>query len=95
MASRWITAQAATRQRGDTAKDTLSRIYLLDTSDPENSGEARLSLSIAKPTVFYEAGIDRGTPFTIGKFTTQILYETVGEIKSPRLDCQGKIRDLK
>lgn len=79
----------------DVTKDTLSRIYLLDTSDPENAGEPRLTLSIAKPTRFFEAGINRGTPFVIDKFTTQLLYETVGEIKCTRLDLQGKIRDLK
>lgn len=79
----------------DTPKDTISRIFLMDTSDPEGSGEARLSLSIAKPTRFFKAGIDANTPFVIDKFTTQVLYETVGEIKSTRLDVQGKIRDLK
>lgn len=79
----------------DVTKDTLSRIYLLDTSDPESSGEPRLGLSIAKPTRYFEAGIDRGTPFVIDKFTTQLLYETVGEIKCTRLDLQAKIRDLK
>ncbi len=78
----------------DVTQDTISRIYSLDTSDPEGSGEARLSLSIAKPTRFFEAGVDRGTPFVIDKFTTQLLYETLGEIKCTRLDAQGKIRDL-
>ena len=78
----------------DVTKDTISRMYFLDTSDPEGSGEARLSLSIAKPTRFFEAGVDRGTPFVIDKFTTQLLYETLGEIKSTRLDAQGKLRDL-
>ena len=78
----------------DVTQDTISRIYSLDTSDPEGSGEARLSLSIAKPTRFFEAGADRGTPFVIDKFTTQLLYETLGEIKCTRLDTQGKIRDL-
>ena len=78
----------------DTPQDTISRIYMLDTSDPEGSGEARLSLSIAKPTRFFEAGVDRGTPFVMDKFTTQLLYETLGEIKCTRLDAQGKIRDL-
>jgi len=79
----------------DVTKDTISRMYFLDTSDPEGSGEPRMTLSIAKPTRFFEAGIDRGTPFTIDKFTTQLLFSTLGEIKSTRLDLQGKIRDLK
>ena len=79
----------------DVTKDTLSRMYLLDTSDPENAGEPRLTLSMAKPTRFFDAGIDRGSPFVVGKFTTKILYETVAEIKCTRLDLQGKIRDLK
>ena len=78
----------------DQIKDTISRMMFLDTSDPEGSGEARLSLSIAKPTQFFQAGIDDNTPFVIDKFTTQILFRTLGEIKSTRLDAQGKIRDL-
>ena len=78
----------------DVTKDTISRIYMLDTSDPEGSGEPRLGISIAKPTRFFEAGVDRGTPFVIDKFTTQLLYSTLGEIKCTRLDAQGKLRDL-
>lgn len=81
-------------QSKDTTKDTISRMYFLDTSDPEGSGEARLSLSIAKPTIFHQAGVDDNTPFVIDKFTTQVLYHTLGEIKSTRLDAQGKLRDL-
>jgi hypothetical protein len=81
-------------QSKDTPKDTISRMYFLDTSDPEDSGEARISLSIGKPTIFHQAGVDDNTPFVIDKFTTQVLYHTLGEIKCPRVDCQGKLRDI-
>lgn len=81
-------------QDHNTTQDTLSRIYLLDTSDAEGFGEARLSLSIAKPTQYFEDGISTGSPFAVDKFSDKGLYRTMGEIKCPRLDCQGKIRDL-
>lgn len=81
-------------QSKDVPQDVISRIYALDTSDPEGSGEPRIGLSIAKPTRFFQAGIDDNTPFVIDKFSTQVLYETLGEIKCPRLDVQGKLRDL-
>jgi len=81
-------------QSKNTTQDTISRIYALDTSDPEGSGEARLSLSIAKPTQYFQSGVDADSPFPIDKFTTQGLFRTLGEIKCTRLDVQGKLRDL-
>ncbi len=78
----------------DMIQDTISRMFFLDTSDPEGSGEARLSLSIGKPTQYFQAGVDDNTPFIINKFTTKGLYRTLGEIKSTRLDVQAKLRDL-
>ena len=73
---------------------TISRMFFLDTSDPEGSGEARLLLSIAKPTQYFQAGVDDNTPFIIDKFTTKGLFRTMGEIKSTRIDVQAKLRDL-
>jgi hypothetical protein len=78
----------------DVTKDTISRIYLLDTSDPEGHGEPRIGLDIAKPTQYFETGIEQGNPFAINKFNTEGLYRTLGEIKCTALQTQGKIRDL-
>ena len=78
----------------DITKDTISRMYFLDTSDPEGSGKARLSLDISHPTQYFQAGIDDNTPFIIDKFTTKGMYRTNGEIRCTSLQSQGKIRDL-
>ena len=78
----------------DTTKDTISRMYFLDTSDPEGSGKPRLSLDISHPTQYFQAGADDNTPFVIDKFTTKGLYRTNGEIRCTSLQSQGKIRDL-
>lgn len=78
----------------DMIQDTISRIFALDTSDPESSGEPRIGISIAKPTQYFESGVDAGDPFPIDKFTTQGVYRTMGEIKCTTLQAQGKIRDL-
>ena len=78
----------------DTTQDTISRIYALDTSDPENSGEPRIGISIAKPTQYFESGVDAGDPFPIDKFSTQGVYRTMGEVRCTTLQAQGKIRDL-
>jgi len=76
-------------------KDTISRIYILDTSDPEGFGEPRLGIKIAKPTQYFEAGIGAGTPFSVGKLSTEGMYRTMGEIVCHNFVTQGKIRDLK
>ena len=78
----------------DTPQDTISRLYAIDTSDPESSGEPRLGISIAKPTQYFESGVDAGDPFPIDKFSTQGVYRTMGEVKCTVLTAQGKIRDL-
>ena len=77
------------------AKDTISRVYLLDTSDPEGFGEPRLGLSILMPTMYFEAGLEKVSPFAIGKFSTKIGYVTIGEVACRNFRVQGKIRDLK
>jgi hypothetical protein len=78
----------------DVVKDTISRIYFLDTSDPEGEGVPRICINVAKPTQYFQAGVDDGTPFVLNKFDTKGMYKTLGEIKCVRLDVQCKIRDL-
>lgn len=81
----------------DTVQDTggISRVYFLDTSNPEGYDLPRLSLKIAKPTQYFEAGINQGTPMAINKFGTEGMYRTMGEISCTFFGAQGKARDLK
>jgi len=79
----------------DVAKDTISRIYLLDTSDPEGFGIPRLGFKVAKPTQYFEAGISMGDPFSINRLGNEGMYRTMGELICTFFKAQGKIRDLK
>ncbi len=79
----------------NTVQDSISRVYLLDTSNPEGFDYPRLFLKIAKPTQYFEAGMNQGTPFAVDKFGTQGMYRTMGEIICTFFAAQGKARDLK
>lgn len=79
----------------DTTQDTISRLYFLDTTDPEGFGQPRLGLRIAKPTQYFEAGMAAGDPFGINKLADEGMYRTMGELICTALHAQGKIRDLK
>ena len=92
IASLYGIPQIATK---DMIQDTISRMFFLDTSDPEGAGMPRLGLMIAKPTQYFQAGIEDNTPFAIDKFTTQGLYRTMGEIFCTTLQAHPKLRDLK
>lgn len=76
-------------------KDTISRMYFLDATDPEGFGVPRLGLMMAKPTEYFEAGIATGTPHAVNRLGNEGLFRTMGEIVCRRLDVQGKVRDLK
>ena len=78
-------------------KDTISRIYLLDTTNPEGFDTPRLFMGVAKPTEYFESGIDSANkdPFTTGKLATKGMYRTMGELICKFFAAQGKIRDLK
>lgn len=89
--------QTPVLQSKDTVKDTggVSRLYLLDVGNPEGFREPRLGLRIAKPTQFFEAGINTGNPFAINKFSDKGMYRTMGETICTFFKVQGKARDLK
>jgi hypothetical protein len=76
-------------------QDTLSRVYLLDTSNPEGYDLPRLSLKILRPTQYFEAGVNVGRPLELAKLNTRGMYRTVGELICTFFAAQGKIRDLK
>lgn len=81
----------------NTVVDTggIARIYELDTSNPEGFDLPRLSLRIAKPTQYFEAGMSAGNPFAIDKLADQGMYRTMGETVCTFFGAQGKLRDLK
>jgi hypothetical protein len=73
----------------------ISNIYFLDTSNPEGWSKPRLGLDVAKPTQYFEAGMNTGTPFAIDRLGNEGMYRTMLELKCRFLAAQGKIRDLK
>ena len=58
-------------------------------------GLPRLGIDIAKPTQYFEAGMNSGDPFGIDKLANEGMYRTMGELKCRFFKAQGKIRDLK
>jgi hypothetical protein len=82
----------------DVKKDGKSRMYFLDTSDPEGYGIPRLGFKVLKPTQYFEAGIDSSVPettFGLNGLRTEGMFRTSGELICRRFNTQGKIRDLK
>lgn len=78
-------------------KDTISRIYLLDTTDNDETGVPRLFMSLLYPTLYFESGMSANNPdpFAINRFGTQGIYYTAGELICTFFKAQGSIRDLK
>ena len=74
----------------DTPVDGKSRIYFLDTSDSQGIGSPTLSISVARPTEYFETR----DPFILDKFAIRGVYRTMGEVVCRGLAFQGKIRDL-
>ena len=70
----------------DVAADGISRIYMLDTD--------YLYYSTAKPTQYFESGIETGDPFAINRLGQEGLYRTMGEVWTTFFGGQGSIRDL-
>ena len=76
------------------AKDTLSRIYLLDTTPNDETGIPRLFISMLYPTLYFESGMSAEGPFAIGRTGTAGMYFTSGELICTMFKAQGSIRDL-
>lgn len=79
------------------ASDTISRIYLLDTSPQSGTGLPRLGIAMLHPTLYMESGMSaaRPDPFAINRFGTEGVYYTAGELWCTFFKAQGSIRDLK
>ena len=75
-------------------QDSLSRLYLIDDTNPEGDDFPRMCIKVAKPTQYFEAGINSGTPFSVAKFSDKILYRTMGEILCRYFAGQAKLMDI-
>lgn len=78
-------------------QDTISRIYLLDTTEQEGTGIPRLGIAMMYPTLYFESGMSANppNPFAVNRFGTEGVYYTAGELVCTFLKAQGQIRDLK
>lgn len=76
-------------------KDTISRMYLLDTSTDEVTGEPRLGIKVLMPPAYFEAGMRKGDPFSIDKISNKGMFAMYAETIAGFFKAQGKIRDLK
>jgi len=70
----------------DVTQDAIGRMYMLDTD--------YLYYSTAKPTQYFESGIETGDPFAINRLGQEGLYRTMGEVWTTFFGGQGSIRDL-
>ena len=68
------------------AASGISRMYFLDTD--------YMHFSVAKPTQYYESGIETGDPFAINRLGQEGLYRTMGEVWNTFFGGHGSIRDL-
>ena len=78
-------------------QDTISRIYLLDTTIQEGTGIPRLGIAMLFPTLYFESGMSASdkNPFAINYTGSKGAYYTAGELICTFFKAQGSIRDLK
>jgi len=78
------------------AQDTISRIYLLDTTENEETGVPRLFIALLYPTMYFESGMSAANPdpFAVDRTGTEGMYYTAGELICTFFKAQGSIRDL-
>jgi len=74
-----------------TQKDTISRFYMLDTTNPEGAPEPRMGFRLLRPTMNIESADFQ----KVGAFAVEGNYSTVGELYCRYLAGQGSLRDLK
>jgi len=81
----------------DVFKDTIGRLYLLDTTIAPGAPEPRLHMAILQPTRYAESGTQAAdqSPFAIDRFGNEALYWTTGELRCKFFAGQAKLRDLK
>lgn len=72
------------------AKDTSSRIYFLDASNPEGFEYSRLHIAVAQPTSYYETR----DIFVTDKLASEGAYYTSAELRCTFFAAQAKLMDL-
>lgn len=78
-----------------TVKDTISRVYAVDASNPEGYDRPRVGIAVAKPMEYFEAGMSSNKdPFGINALADEGMFRMMGELICTRFGVQGKIRDL-
>lgn len=70
----------------DVAKDTISRIYLI------NGRHMTWKAGILPQ--FFSAGMNKGTPIELGRFGNEGMFYQAGELWADRFNVHGKLRDL-
>lgn len=80
----------------DTAVDTTSRLYALDTTVPTGKVEPRLHMAMLQPTQYAEYGTNIGekNPLPLNRFGNDGVFWTIGELRCKFFAAQGKVRDL-
>jgi len=77
----------------DVVQDTISRIYFLDTKDPDQPGNV-LAFAVVKPTQYFETGFDEDM-ILMNQLGIEGWYKTIGELRCRVFNRQGKLRDLR
>jgi len=77
----------------DCVRDTISRIYFLDTADADQPGPV-LGFATAKPTRYMETGFGKEMIYT-NILGMEGWYETIGELRCHVFNRQAKLRDLR
>jgi hypothetical protein len=69
---------------------SISNMYFVDASDPENYGFPRLSISVLRPVEYFESR----DYVVLNKFVVRGVYRMIGETVARFLSGQGKLRDI-
>jgi len=69
---------------------SISNMYFVDASDPENYGFPRLSISVLRPVEYFESR----DYVLLNKFVVRGVYRMIGETVARHLYGQGKLRDI-
>jgi len=77
----------------DVPKDTIGRIYLLDTTDFEGLGAPRLGVAVLRPVEYFETSAQHFP--ILRQFVFRGVYRFIGDTVARFLPGQGKIRDIK
>lgn len=70
----------------DVPKDTISRVYLINGN--------HMTWKAGIPPQFFSAGMNKGTPLELGKFTNEGMFYQAGELWSNRFNVHAKGRDF-